>query len=188
MYRQIAAKTIPKTVAKYQDMSVEETAMWVQNLGGVLGWNKTDTHSIASKFRHYEIDGKWIVKLENSSQLKEIKIKKLGYRMAIVKAAKHICIASELVERLKRDKVDIMEKYFQKCRRDSDFSLSALEISNSEGNSCGGIKLLPDSSFSRRKKNSGSKSISGRLYSILKRRKKLKRRNRNEMIHRNTYL
>jgi len=143
---------------------VEETALWIQNLGGVLGWNETDTNSIANKFRHYEIDGKWIEKLENSRQLREIKIEKLGHRMAIVKVVKDLCSASKSVEWLKREKVDIIDKYFQNCSQDSESSEATWEISTEQ------------------------------LYSILNRRQKLMRhkklnnRNRNDMFNRNTYL
>jgi len=124
------AGTIPYSVDKFQDMSVSETAMWIQNLGELLNWNNIHKHAIASKFMQHEIDGSKIMEFKTSSDLKKLEIKKLGHRMAIVKAAKQICQALELVERLKKDRVDMMEKYFQNCHEDSDFISSGLEFSN----------------------------------------------------------
>jgi len=125
--------TIPYSVDKFQDMSVSETAMWIQNLGEFLNWNNIHTHAIASKFMKHEIDGSKVIELKTNSDLKKLEIKRLGHRLAIVKAVKHICKAQELIERLRKDRVDMM--VFQIRFEDSDFISSEFEFSNSESKS-----------------------------------------------------
>jgi len=127
------AGTIPHSVSRFHAMSVEETATWIQNLGRVLQWNNIDSHAIAKIFLQYEIDGSKIVELKNSD-LKKMNIVKLGYRMSILKAVKHLCQVSNVVEQLTHEKVDMMDKFHQFCDKDSDFIRSDVGTpqSNSE--------------------------------------------------------
>merc|ERR1719369_934161 len=81
----------------------------------------------------HEIDGRKIIELKTNSDLKKLEIKRLGHRLAIVKAVKLICKAQELIERLRKDRVDMM--VFQIPFEDSDSISSEFEFSNSESKS-----------------------------------------------------
>jgi len=81
------AKTIPPSVTYIDEMSVKQTAKWIMDLGKLLQWEYLDTLYIAKLFCKGAIDGSRIVTFENAD-LKELKVKKLGHRLAILKAVK----------------------------------------------------------------------------------------------------
>jgi len=104
------AKTIPPSATQIQEMSVDETVYWINNLGKLLQWGYRDTCDIAKVFRQEEIDGSKIVKFENTD-LKKIKVKKLGHRLAILKAVRSLYSLVTVVKEVTSVKVNIMEKF-----------------------------------------------------------------------------
>jgi len=104
------ARTIPPSASQIQEMSVDETVYWINNLGKLLHWGYRDTCDIAKVFRQEKIDGSKIVKFENTD-LKKIKVKKLGHRLAILKAVRSLYSLVTVVKEVTSVKVNIMEKF-----------------------------------------------------------------------------
>jgi len=122
-------KTIPPSVTQLKEMSVEETVGWIKNLGNLRKWEDSDTCEIAKQLRKEEINGSKLVKF-GQHDLKKIKIRKAGLRMAIVKSIMLLQTRATAAKKQRNKKV-IMDKFWAQLNA-SDHGRTNLLLGMSE--------------------------------------------------------
>jgi len=104
-------KKIPSPETEFEDMSVDQVCNWIGEFGTSQGWCNSDTYTYVESFRLKKIDGRQLVCLTPEDFLEMNMVKKLGHKIAIVRAVKE----------LKNSAVNVMERYHKTCARDPSF-------------------------------------------------------------------
>lgn len=95
----------PKPVLDYQHLDKEIQAMsvlqirdWIWNLGSTIGWELKDSYANAISFCKEKIDGSQLVNMEIEDLCKLNVAKKLGHKIAIIRAVKALKRRSNVME------------------------------------------------------------------------------------------
>lgn len=113
----VKKKKTPSPETDIYLMSVDQVCNWIEKLGVSLNWDRKDWFAYKESFRQKEIDGSQLVALQINDFKKLNIVKKLGHKIAIVRAVKV----------LKDRPVNLIEIYKKRCDMYSYGKLSSSE-------------------------------------------------------------